>query len=114
MNTLLIIWILGMCVLVSIQEKHNKNLKQQIKTLNDEISDYQSDCSYFRTEAGLQLERNQQLIRQIVEMKKGYIGTYDKNIEEAIRKAMIYSHPDKGGNNEDFIRFKEIYDKYRR
>lgn len=38
---------------------------------------------------------------------------YDKDVVEAVRKAMIYSHPDKGNcsNSDDFIKYKKIYDK---
>lgn len=30
-------------------------------------------------------------------------------VKKAIKKAMIHSHPDKGGNAEDFIAFRELY-----
>lgn len=35
----------------------------------------------------------------------------DEIIKKAARKAMIYSHPDKGGNTDEFIMFKDLYDK---
>lgn len=34
-----------------------------------------------------------------------------KEIMDAVRYAMIHSHPDKGGKQEDFIRFHNLYEK---
>lgn len=37
---------------------------------------------------------------------------YSEEIVEAVKKAMIYSHPDKGNcsTSDDFIKYKKIYD----
>ena len=35
-------------------------------------------------------------------------------IQDALKIAMIQSHPDNGGNNDDFIRFREAYNKYKK
>lgn len=39
----------------------------------------------------------------------------DKEIVEAIRKLMIYSHPDKGlcSTSDDFIKYKKLYERIR-
>lgn len=35
-------------------------------------------------------------------------------IQDALKIAMIQSHPDNGGNKDDFIRFREAYNKYKK
>ena len=35
-------------------------------------------------------------------------------IQDALKIAMIQSHPDNGGNEDDFIRFREAYNKYKK
>ena len=37
----------------------------------------------------------------------------DKEIVDAIKKLMIYSHPDKGicSSSDDFIKYKKLYDR---
>lgn len=55
---------------------------------------------------------NQAKILQKESLKKTEI-IINKDILKAIKKAVIYSHPDKGNcdNNEDFIKFKKLYDE---
>lgn len=36
---------------------------------------------------------------------------YDDSVKEAVRYAMLKSHPDNGGRKEDFIKFRELYKK---
>ena len=47
----------------------------------------------------------------LYEIKSSHTFTIDKDVEAAIRYAMINSHPDKGGKEEDFIRFHTLYKK---
>ena len=35
-------------------------------------------------------------------------------IQDALKIAMIQSHPDNGGDKDDFIRFREAYNKYKK
>lgn len=35
----------------------------------------------------------------------------NEDVKQAIKFAMIKSHPDKGGKTEDFIKFRELYNK---
>lgn len=59
------------------------------------------------------VKRNKALTEENSKLKKNdfYTFTVDKEIEAAIRYAMINSHPDKGGKEEDFIRFHTLYKK---
>lgn len=36
---------------------------------------------------------------------------YDSNVKEAVKYAMKKAHPDNGGNNEEFNKFRELYNK---
>lgn len=44
----------------------------------------------------------------------GVLGNMQTQILEAVKYAVIKSHPDNGGNTEDFIRFNECYKKLRK
>lgn len=33
------------------------------------------------------------------------------DIEEAVRYAMVKSHPDNGGKSEDFVKFRKLYER---
>ncbi len=35
----------------------------------------------------------------------------NEDVKQAIKYSMIHSHPDKGGKTEDFIKFRELYNK---
>lgn len=35
----------------------------------------------------------------------------NEDIKQAVKYCMIKSHPDKGGSTEDFIKFRELYNK---
>lgn len=35
----------------------------------------------------------------------------NEDIKQAVKFAMIKSHPDKGGKTEDFIKFRKLYNK---
>lgn len=36
---------------------------------------------------------------------------YDSDVKEAVKYAMKKAHPDNGGNNEEFNKFRELYNK---
>lgn len=44
-------------------------------------------------------------------MKNTKINFYDNDVKEAVKYAMKKSHPDNGGNSEEFNRFRELYNK---
>lgn len=35
----------------------------------------------------------------------------DFNVKEAVRYAMLKSHPDNGGKSEDFVKFRNLYER---
>lgn len=38
-------------------------------------------------------------------------STIDSNVKEAVRYAMLRSHPDNGGKSEDFVKFRKLYER---
>lgn len=36
---------------------------------------------------------------------------YSQDLKDAVKKGMAAAHPDKGGNAEDFIRFRKVYEE---
>ena len=63
-----------------------------------------------------QLLRDQYIKNQF---NNTFIRSFDSTInndiiQDALKIAMIQSHPDNGGNGADFIRFREAYNKYKK
>lgn len=92
-----------------ILNKHNEisRLKSEInfiRKVNQRLSyyvrKYQEECNNLK--------------KELVVNKNIKHKSIDNNlIKKAVRIAMINSHPDKGGNTNDFIKFKELYDSYK-
>lgn len=59
------------------------------------------------------MKENESLKRENLKLKMRGSHTFiiDEDTKAAIRYAMIHSHPDKGGKEEDFIRFYSLYEK---
>lgn len=59
------------------------------------------------------IKENKNLERENLKLKMRGSHTFiiDEDARAAIRYAMIHSHPDKGGKQEDFIRFHALYEK---
>lgn len=38
-------------------------------------------------------------------------NSIDSNVKEAVRYAMLKSHPDNGGKSEDFVKFRNLYER---
>ena len=59
------------------------------------------------------IEENKNLKRENLALKMRTSNTahFDEDVRAAIKFAMMHSHPDKGGNSKDFIRFHELYEK---
>lgn len=65
-------------------------------------------------------DRNISLYSDVIKITKklnqsGYksdtIDYSNKEVLDAVKYAVKYSHPDNGGNQNDFIKFKRVYDK---
>lgn len=74
----------------------NKDLMKKLLLAADRNDKYRSEIIKYK-----KIEKNNQIV--------------DKELKEAFRKLMIYSHPDKGfcKNSDDFIKYKKIYDSFK-
>ena len=88
---------------------------------NDLVEDYNSLVSKYKL-AKNHIEELQQLLKSQY-IKNQFNNTFIKSsdtsisndtIQDALKIAMIQSHPDNGGNKDDFIRFREAYNKYKK
>lgn len=85
--------------------------------LHHKIQKLKLDKKHLKLENGLFKEDNMQLRRlnSLLKMQlDNQISTdIDQDIVDAIRKLMIYSHPDKGicSSSDDFIKYKKLYDR---
>ena len=91
----------------------NIRVKSRIKIVERNELNYKKQVSELEINNELLWNRVTTLLSQ-----KTIINTIDlgnKSVVKAIKKAMIYSHPDKGIciNNDDFIEFRELYNKYK-
>lgn len=77
-------------------KEDNSRLKQKLKRKDDAYWDL--------------YRKNIVLSMKMFENKTSQI-TISKDTIEAVRYAMVHSHPDNGGNTEQFIKFKECYEK---
>ena len=86
---------------------NNYNLKTHIEDLrrkNFQLDEDKRMAEYWRD----QWYRH---YNNLYEIKSSHTFTIDKDVEAAIRYAMINSYPDKGGKQEDFVRFHTLYKK---
>ena len=76
--------------------------------------------NYLKTEkenAGLK-EENRRLTLLSASLREAFIMadstkniSAEPNIKEAVRYAMLKSHPDNGGKSEDFVKFRKLYER---
>lgn len=64
-------------------------------------------CFHFRELAIEERHRYKELLKKYNTLR--HKKSIDTEIINAVRYAMKQSHPDKGGNSEDFIRFNNLY-----
>lgn len=124
------LFLIGTLIFVTIVFRlwiNEYDLKRLVKTLDEKIlrleeeksraEDWQNHYKYFSNKIAARnealIEENKNLEREILKLKmrSSYTFIIDEDTKAAIRYAMIHSHPDKGGKEEDFIRFHSLYEK---
>lgn len=106
-----------MFILISIMVYYNKKIiKLEIENikLEDKLKEVNTNCNLWKNNA-LEFQRANWQLKSALEFYqrpdiKGGIEI-NEDIKQAVKFAMIKSHPDKGGNTEDFIKFRELYNK---
>lgn len=78
-------------------EEENRELKWDITCLEDNISTLRYDLSHYQYKFE-QEKRKNKITKQI-----------PKGTTQAVKDAMVRSHPDNGGNQEDFIMYRRAY-----
>ena len=78
-------------------EEENRELKWDIACLEDNISTLRYDLSHYQYKFEQELRKNK-ITKQI-----------PKGTTQAVKDAMVRSHPDNGGNQEDFIMYRRAY-----
>lgn len=53
----------------------------------------------------------QHYLIRLKEMQNLGGNAYNKDLIDAVKKGMVASHPDKGGNVDDFTRFRKVYEE---
>lgn len=80
-------------IVINTNELENDQLKKDLSHCKDTLSTYENICAKCRVSS-----KTNQNIPQ-------------KEMVEVAKYAMIRSHPDNGGNTEDFIKYKKYYEK---
>lgn len=86
-----------------------KKLYEQGIDLEEEIENLRTQNIKYRNIIGQLGSENERLKNNV----NPSIRHNKDMIKKAARKAMIYSHPDKGGNTDEFIMFKNLYESYK-
>lgn len=100
---------------VNILEIRNQNLKYDKEDYMKEAENLERKCRYYKSKSDYYKDRAESFSRLYFNSNnfnhKDIID--DKELKIAIKKLMIYSHPDKKlcKDSSDFIKYKEIYDK---
>ena len=88
---------------------------------NDLIDDYNKLMHNYKAAKNHIRELEQLLRDQYIKNQSNntFIRSSDTTInndiiQDALKIAMIQSHPDNGGNKDDFIRFRQAYNKYKK
>ena len=78
-------------------EEENRELKYNITILKNDIVAYADDAHYYK----VLLQHEQGKNKTTKQIPKGTI--------QAVKDAMMRSHPDNGGKQEDFIMYRRAY-----
>ena len=79
----------------------NINLKMEVDKLKIENDSLRFDIICV-------CEENKRLA---IKLKNPQIITTSSDIKEAVHYAMIKAHPDNGGKQEDFVKFRKLYER---
>lgn len=105
---LILIWFLICAILALAREKYHNKIKFEV--LNKILLEKDEKIeSRDRTIAYLRNMMNSDLYfyRNLHPTSK----SYSEDVIEAVKFAMIHSHPDNGGDPNTFIKYKNLYDK---
>lgn len=91
---LIVMLVILMCDLVSSKNKKIESLKFDIELLKGRINSYKAQYEY---------------MRNTLETIDKYKVNNNQQIIDAIKYAIKKSHPDNGGNAEDFKKFRDLY-----
>ena len=91
---MLVLLLIEMCGLISSKNKKIESLKFDIELLKGRINSYKAQYEY---------------IRNALETIDKYKVNNNQQIIDAIKYAMKKSHPDNGGNAEDFKKCRDLY-----
>lgn len=102
MNIILV----GICIWFFLVLCVNENKNTELEQENKKLKEYQAALKY-----SIELYKDHiNLLESKLNFSKINI---DEDLKRAVKFAMIQAHPDKGNtkNTDDFIKFKELYDK---
>lgn len=114
MKWIVVVIILWFLVVISSKDNKNRKLTRENNRLNEELQGTHYAYTLWRDRAMQYIRDNQQLhsaleFYQRPDIKGGI--EINEDIKQAVKYCMIHSHPDKGGKAEDFIKFRELYNK---
>lgn len=101
-----------------IEDLNKKNLR--LEKEKERAEEWKEHYKYFSDLSDKIAARNVALMKENKDLKRENLNLkmqsshtfiIDEDTKAAIRYAMIHSHPDKGGKEEDFVRFHALYEK---
>lgn len=98
-------------ILMLIREFFDSSNKKQIQHLKERLWTYENAYKEISNQFYRQKEAyNVLLYKYEVLLKREKRSRMTADVVDAIKYAMKRSHPDNGGKEEDFIKFKKIFD----
>lgn len=116
MKWILVVVILWLLVVISSKDSKNRKLIKENDRLNGELQGIHYAYTLWRDRAMQYIRDNQQLHSALEFYQrpdiKGEIEI-NEDVKEAVKFAMIQSHPDKNNckTSDEFIKFRELYNK---
>lgn len=105
MEVIRVLMVISGCIIVYLYFiwKYERKEKERYKAKYDEYL-----VKYWKMQDQI-TTLNHYLLR-LKEMQNLGGNAYNKDLMDAVKKGMIASHPDKGGNADDFTRFRKVYE----
>lgn len=104
---------IGFCGFITFYIESNR----KIESLKEENETLLTKCVYREIEIDTKdalIKSMSRRIRSLELERQNSTQKFSDDVVKAVRKAVFYSHPDKGGKAEDFIFCNKVYNDLRR
>ena len=98
-------------VILSIVALVYKKVFEKIYDYKNKIDKLEYELSKERSKRHIAEINNYAMRMQLNAMQKSSLYSSDSDVIAAVKYAMTKAHPDNGGKTEDFVKFRQVYEK---